>query len=60
MKALAFIDGEWAGPAEAHERTGTIKMTQTERVDGAKKRTFQMAVKRSGNSKWPAGTLVPR
>jgi hypothetical protein len=153
MKALAFLDGEWAGPAEAHERTGTFKMTQTERVgtlldgtvrlvegrafdgkgktvfnafavisyevprsryvitsyasgyttttemkvkpdgfewevpagpgakmqfsavvkngtwtevgdyvgpDGAKKRTFQMTVKRRGNSKWPAGTLVPR
>lgn len=32
MKALAFLDGVWAGPAEAHERTGTLKMTQTERV----------------------------
>jgi len=32
MKALAFLDGEWAGPAEAHERTGTFEMTQTERV----------------------------
>jgi hypothetical protein len=153
MRALSFLDGEWAGPAEAHERTGTLKMTQTERVgtlldgtvrlvegrafdekgktlfnafavisydvarsrfvitsyasgyttttelkvkpdgfewtipagpgakmqfsavvrngiwtevgdyvgpDDAKKRTFQMTVKRSGNSKWPAGTLVPR
>jgi hypothetical protein len=153
MKALAFLDGEWAGPAEAHERTGTFKMTQTERVgtlldgtirlvegrafdvkgktlfnafavisyevprsryvitsyasgyttttelkvkpdgfewevpagpsatmqfsavvkngtwtevgdyvgsDGAKKRTFQMTVKRRGTSEWPAGTVVPR
>lgn len=153
MKALSFLDGEWAGPAEAHERTGTLKMTQTERVGtlldgtvrlvegrafdekgntlfnafavisyevsrsryvitsyasgyttatelkvkpdgfewaipagpsakmqfsavvkngiwtevgdyvgpgGAKERTFQMTVKRSGSSKWPAGTLVPR
>jgi hypothetical protein len=32
MKALAFLDGEWAGPAEALERTGTFKMTQTERA----------------------------
>lgn len=32
MNVLAFLDGEWSGPAEAHERTGTIKMTQTERV----------------------------
>ena len=153
MQALAFLDGEWVRPAEAHERTGTFRMTQTERVgtlldgtvrlvegrafdkegktlfnafavisydvqssryvitsyasgyttatelmvnpdgfewevpagpgakmhfsavvkngtwtevgdylgaDGAKKRTFQMTVKRSGNSKWPGGTVVPR
>jgi len=153
MEALNFLDGEWAGPAVAFERTGAIKMTQTERVgtlldgtvrlvegrafdasgktlfnafaviaydvprsryvitsyasgyttttglelnangfgwevpagpgakmlftavvkdgvwhevgdyvgvDGMRKRTFQMTVKRRGPSKWPAGTLVPR
>ncbi|MBA3677059.1 MAG: DUF1579 domain-containing protein [Sphingosinicella sp.] len=31
MAALAFLDGEWAGPAEAQEPSGLIKMTQTER-----------------------------
>ena len=31
MRALTFLDGEWAGPAEAREPKGTIRMTQTER-----------------------------
>ena len=32
MAALAFLDGEWAGPAIALEPKGSIRMTQTERV----------------------------
>ena len=31
MAALDFLDGEWAGPAVAHEPSGVITMTQTER-----------------------------
>jgi hypothetical protein len=31
MAALSFMDGEWAGPAQALEPSGPIKMTQTER-----------------------------
>lgn len=31
MAALSFLDGEWAGPAQAQERTGLLRMTQTER-----------------------------
>jgi hypothetical protein len=31
MAALNFLDGEWVGPAEAHEPGGLIRMTQTER-----------------------------
>lgn len=31
MRKLSFLDGEWAGPAEANEPRGIIRMTQTER-----------------------------
>ena len=31
MAALSFLDGEWAGPAEANEPAGVLRMTQTER-----------------------------
>jgi hypothetical protein len=31
MAALSFLDGEWAGPAEANEPKGVLRMTQTER-----------------------------
>jgi hypothetical protein len=31
MKALAFLDGEWRGLAQAYEPGGVLNMTQTER-----------------------------
>ncbi|HEY0086236.1 MAG TPA: DUF1579 domain-containing protein [Allosphingosinicella sp.] len=31
MATLSFLDGEWAGPAEANEPKGVLRMTQTER-----------------------------
>lgn len=32
MAKLAFMDGEWVGPAKATQPTGVYEMTQTERV----------------------------
>ena len=66
VKADGF---EWevpAGPGAKMQFSAVVKNGTWTEVgdyvgsDGAKKRTFQMAVKRSGHSKWPAGTLVPR
>jgi hypothetical protein len=55
MAALAFLDGEWSGPAEAHERSGTFKMTQTERVGTLLDGTVRLVEGRAFDEK--GGTL---
>jgi hypothetical protein len=47
MAALSFLDGEWAGPAEAHEPGGLITMTQTERSGSLLDGTIRLVEGRS-------------
>jgi hypothetical protein len=62
MAALAFLDGEWAGPAEVQERSGPITMTQTERVgtllDGTIRLVEGRAFDEKGNTLFNAFAVI--
>lgn len=55
MSKLAFLDGEWAGPAVSQERTGPLRMTQTERSGTLLEGTVRLV---EGRAYDPAGKTL--
>lgn len=55
MARLSFLDGEWAGPAVSQERTGPVRMTQTERSGALLDGTVRLV---EGRAYDPAGKTL--